>query len=470
MTDIFFSVTMFICTIPTIWILFFYLYPKNWKERKMLLGVNNRKEFQEGEAVETVDAIMKKAGKQGLIISMAATAFGIFMLIFRNIPMQTFIWCNFLLIMLVVISVPYVLGRKELMSVKRSLGIQPEKGVSYVDLKTAGSVHALKMGRVILPNLLGLAATIFAVLVDLGTISVATFRSQGSFLLTVMAATFAGIGLVMTLIGFMMDGLKNEVISEDSDVNTNYNRAKKKNMADLFIGYLWVNTLYLIGMIVTTMLNIGNMAMMICIAVYMLLIMAGTAFFVRTGRKIDERYHKETTLITDDDEYWIGGMFYNNPADHRAMVEKRMGIGATINLGHPVGKAVGVLTALLLVYTFMMLIWVGMVEVTPIDLRLQDGKVICHQMRDEYVIPTDQIKDVQWGDDLSGLQMTRTNGVGMPNLLKGKFTVDNRTDCIVFLDPRENVYIRLETADGRVYYVSGADAASTRDIYEKIER
>ena len=44
----------------------------------------------------------------------------------------------------------------------------------------------------------------------------------------------------------------------------------------------------------------------------------------------------------DDDEYWIAGMFYCNPSDKRVNVEKRAGFGATINIGHPVGKFIGI--------------------------------------------------------------------------------------------------------------------------------
>ena len=35
-----------------------------------------------------------------------------------------------------------------------------------------------------------------------------------------------------------------------------------------------------------------------------------------------------------DDAHWLGGMIYVNPADHALFVEKRMGIGWTLNFGN----------------------------------------------------------------------------------------------------------------------------------------
>jgi uncharacterized membrane protein len=61
----------------------------------------------------------------------------------------------------------------------------------------------------------------------------------------------------------------------------------------------------------------------------------------------------------DDDRYWIAGMFYVNRDDRAILVPKRhggpfgLGIGRTLNLGHPVSwlimaapVAIAVLTAL----------------------------------------------------------------------------------------------------------------------------
>jgi len=53
---------------------------------------------------------------------------------------------------------------------------------------------------------------------------------------------------------------------------------------------------------------------------------------------------------TDTDSYWKLGMFYFNPKDPAAFVEKRFGVGWTINLGHPIGWVIiGVIVVVVVV-------------------------------------------------------------------------------------------------------------------------
>ena len=45
-----------------------------------------------------------------------------------------------------------------------------------------------------------------------------------------------------------------------------------------------------------------------------------------------------STVFRDDDRYWSGGIFYNNPDDPALFVPKRYGLGWTLNFGHPQSK------------------------------------------------------------------------------------------------------------------------------------
>ncbi|HEY6285864.1 MAG TPA: DUF5808 domain-containing protein [Ktedonobacteraceae bacterium] len=47
-----------------------------------------------------------------------------------------------------------------------------------------------------------------------------------------------------------------------------------------------------------------------------------------------------STVFRDDDRYWYGGFFYSNPDDPALFVEKRYGLGWTLNFGHPQAKLV----------------------------------------------------------------------------------------------------------------------------------
>lgn len=51
----------------------------------------------------------------------------------------------------------------------------------------------------------------------------------------------------------------------------------------------------------------------------------------------------------DDDRYWKGGIFYNNPNDPNTWVPKRFGVGTTVNLATPWGKAFVIMSVVVFV-------------------------------------------------------------------------------------------------------------------------
>ena len=458
---------MFLCIVPVLIICFVQVYPKNWQNRKLILGVRNREEFQAGETKETVEKIYEKYRRQALWIVIGGCVISMLLLLLQGkLSLVTTVWTIFVLVALAAINVPYLLGNREMKDLKRRLGLSSGTGVSYVDLNNAGTIRAIKGSQVILPNLLGLLAVFVAFLVDLKVLNLGGSWVQGSFLGTIIIATSWLIGILMTVLGVVLDRMRNDVISTNSDVNANYNRAKKKILADFFILALWGNTIFAGVELISLLFFYSELLVMIGLTVYMTLIFLGVVLFVLRERKIDERYYKEIEVVADDDDNWIFGMFYYNPKDNRLNVEKRVGVGGTINIAHPMGKILSVFLGLSLVATLFCCVWLGMMEGTPIKVSVEDGKVICHQLRDEYVIGTDEIVSTQYGE-ISGMHFVRVSGVGMDNLLKGNFTVDNQNGCRVFLNPEAGNYVRIETKE-KIYYLSGATAEETKALYEEL--
>lgn len=57
----------------------------------------------------------------------------------------------------------------------------------------------------------------------------------------------------------------------------------------------------------------------------------------------------ENKIAVDDDQYWKGGLFYMNKNDPSIMVEKRFGVGWTLNFAHPISWIV-LLVPLILIF------------------------------------------------------------------------------------------------------------------------
>ena len=143
-------------------------------------------------------------------------------------------------------------------------------------------------------------------------------------------------------------------------------------------------------------------------------------------------------------------MLYYNPGDSRYMIEKRAGIGSTVNFGHPLGKLSTVALAAILLFTVVLMVWIGLASTTPINLRIENEKLICRQLRDEYVIPLSDIQTAELLTYTKGMHFVRTMGIGMDTLLKGTFVVNDQTGCTVFIDPRLNDILHIVTNDGKI--------------------
>ncbi|MBP5331836.1 MAG: hypothetical protein J6Y89_08305 [Lachnospiraceae bacterium] len=464
-----FGLIMFICIVPAMLIIFAQIYPKNWREKKIVLGVKNRDEFREDPIASEINAIVIKRHKQAALIVAFCCIVSALLLLLRGMIMQTTIWTAFIFIAILLLELPYVLGNREMKEIKRKLGLNTEAGISYVDLKNAGAVHALNPLRIWLPTLLGLIPVIFALLIDCRVILPGKITDAGSFLITSTLGMFWLISLTLLILARVIDNAKNEVISDDSDINANYNRAKKKNFADLSVMFSWINLGLMICWLVGFIFLFANATILIAFAVYMALMFIGIAVFVRRSKMIDAHYSKEMTLLADDDDSWILGLIYYNPADHRLNIEKRAGVGVTVNAAHPVGKVIYGLSCVVIVGVVLMLVWLGMTENTPMTVRYENGSVICSQLSDEYVIDINDIKIVSYGTNLSDLSLNRTFGFGTINIQKGTFTVDGQSGCTVFLWMPADNYIRIVT-DKETYYINGASPEETRKVYESIAK
>lgn len=445
----------------------FKYYPSNIEKAKFIYGLRNREEYYKDENKETVLEIYDKYRRKFLKLSVIFVVIGALLFFLDNFTFKISLWTMWLTVAMVAIYMPYVFGNKELKTFKKTIQIKNEKKV-IIDTKNTLSYGMNKGIGFILPLIIGFVCMVIAVLFDMDIIGDNLSLSK-TYTYTIMIGTFYSISVLVYICSFIMDRMKNEVISEDSDVNLNYNRAKKRNYSNSLKCMLWINTVYIIVTLILIYFDLVNdLYILISTVVYMVFLFIGFGIYVLRDSKINSIYKKETNIEVDDDDYWIYGMFYFNPNDKRINVEKRNGFGTTVNFGTTVGKIVLFVLGLTIIGTIFAVGILGAYEVVPIDVKIEDGKVICHQLRDDYKIDIDDIKSVELLEKFNDLKASRTNGVGMPNLLKGNFTIKGEGAVKVFLNPENDHYIKI-TTDKKTYYVSEAEDKDTEKTFDEIK-
>ena len=354
--DLLIKLILAICIIVSALIMLFLAFPKNPEKRKIIFGVRDNPKFHEGDAAERVKAIADSCRKSALIIT-AIICIATVILVLVPTTGITMLALMILVFALFLIAIPFGKGNTELKSLKKELGIT-KSGMVYADLKNASVVHGIKMPWLILPNAIALIETVFAMLVDFGVIKIVDNLAIEKYALTGMAASFLFVGIILVPIAYMMDNVRNTVISKDSTVNANYNRAKKKCWGDFFIAMSWVNALAIAVLMTLYMFIYNDIAILAGVLAYIAVLMAIVVIAAKLQASIEKRYERDTDLeLLDDDDCWILGMFYYNPNDTRLNVEKRFGYGGTVNIAHPAGKIIMIATAILLVFSIGFIIW-----------------------------------------------------------------------------------------------------------------
>ena len=460
------DIVLLVIMIPTLLIMFFYEYPAKWHDRKFIFGVRNREEFRDEKVASEIDRIAASTRKQALIIMICSfVLMGLIMLIPDELT-RVVIWVIFILADIIVFAVPFMNANREMKSLKRAIGIVSAKGKTYTDLKGAGVVSGLKIKDLVIPDIVAAAGFVFAMLYDQKVFDL-SIEDQGSFVMTSMTGTFLFIGIILIPIAVMMDRVRNEVISENSDTNINYNRAKKKSFADMFVLMTWANTAMIILSVLMIFFANSDITMVILMSVYMLMLMASLVLLVRKNLAIDKRYRKDTTIDIDDDDRWILGSFYYNPDDRRLNVAKRMGIGGTINLAHPAGKVITAVAGLFLIFVVAMLVLVAVAGKSSMSVRIENGTLICNHYIDSIKVSVADIEDPELCNQASDLKLYRQVGFSMPPIYDGTFIVDGQSGCKVFLNTDSDVYLKF-VSDGVTYYVTGSDDAETVSVYGEL--
>lgn len=94
--------------------------------------------------------------------------------------------------------------------------------------------------------------------------------------------------------------------------------------------------------------GLGNAALLLALPLcFLIAILIATAIYAFKVGQSGSRIHVtiEDDLVpgitdVDDDQYWKAGIFYVNKSDPSIFVEKRFGVGWTVNFGHPISYVI----------------------------------------------------------------------------------------------------------------------------------
>lgn len=170
--------------------------------------------------------------------------------------------------------------------------------------------------------------------------------------------------------------------------------------------------------------------------------------------------------IPDEDKYW-SGLIYNNPNDKRFMVEKRVGIGTTVNFAHPAGKAFTIGLILVLIGTLVPAgVMMYKLSNAEFNLTVEDGRVSIDAPFYDFSFGMGEIEGVETISKMPGV--TKTNGATDTNLLLGNFKVSGYGTSKVYVkkDVEEIVVVKLKDMN---VFITGDSAWESEEYFKVLK-
>jgi hypothetical protein len=171
-------------------------------------------------------------------------------------------------------------------------------------------------------------------------------------------------------------------------------------------------------------------------------------------------------VYVDDDEYWISGN-YSNPNDKRTMVEKRIGVGFTVNLATRKGKINMILTAVfissILLTIFIMLL---RFDFAQFQMNITDTNVIIQAPLYGYEFNLSEIEEVTLEDTLPKGFM-KTNGAATDSYYLGNFIIDSYGHAKAYIYRDYPPYLIIRLKDKSVLFNSKT-AGETEQYYDQL--
>ena len=217
------------------------------------------------------------------------------------------------------------------------------------------------------------------------------------------------------------------------------------------------------------LLYISELAFLIAMSIFILVILAVVVGIEFKIRKEQQRLNKEqpSEILMDEDDYWRYGIVYYNKNDSNLMVNSRIGMGVTTNFAHPVGKALDIFAVILLLLLPFTGLFTIKEEFTKPQIVLSGSSLEAHHTGVEYSISLEDIHSVSLLQELP--DVSKNWGSNYPHLYKGNFTItDTRKSGKLCLDPYNDLFLMIQTVDNQIYLFSMNDTDELQKIYEEL--
>ncbi len=182
-----------------------------------------------------------------------------------------------------------------------------------------------------------------------------------------------------------------EVVDGNTAQNAALTQIRRYNWGKSWILIVWLTAVF---DIVFWLTGFDSAAVLLLTVAYTVLLLAFAMQTEFKTRKMQQKLTAESgrAVYTDDDDKWLFGMFYNNPNDEHLMVNKRTGIGMTMNMAKAPAKILMGFVVLVLLSMPLIGLFIMHEGSTPVGLALDGTQLLALHTGTVYALDISDIE------------------------------------------------------------------------------
>lgn len=436
--------------LPILPVMYFMMRSDANFRKNIALGVTVPREAREDEEVTAIRSAYKKWLSIVTLI-MLLLILPAFLIDYMSVAMM---YCmTWLLVVMVTTFIPYGVCHKKLKALKanRGWGV-PILGKAVVDLKSVDIKDNINPIWFLPAFLL----TLIPVIVN-------AFSEK---YISGIMATSMGASMVLMFYVFYhwLYRDKSEIIDDNTALTSALTRVRRRSFRKcwLFMSYATA-----VMAVLLWLAGYDQNAIMFVALGYAVIVMAAAMYVEFDLRGAQQRLSAKSGQGTyiDNDDYWLFGMFYNNPYDKHLIINSRVGMNSTVNIAKRSGKIIMIVSLLLILSLPFMGIWLMHEEFTPVDVNIEGNMLVATHTTKKYNVPLSDISSVTLLHELP--PHTRDAGTAMDSVLKGNFTLQGIGKCKLSLNPNCPPFLVIE-AHGITYVLGASDSEKAMSCYKTV--
>ena len=455
----FLTVFMAVCFLPILLIIYFCTRLEGKPRNNLILSTTIPKEAWDDPRVITICKRFYFELNITCILMFLLYIPAIFMNSFAGQFTYIMIW---LIAIMVLPGIVQVRGTKKLRALKKENWYHPELMKVQVADTSLSSIYEEKQNsytfvNFLLPLLISLIPLLYPLVVPVE-----------DSLFTLYLIVLLNAVTILGLYGCYRFTFrkKSDRVNSDITLTAVLTRLRKYYWGKFWLYASWLCALFSFS---TLLLLHSELSWMIALLVFTLAISALAIIMEIKISSEQHRLNKEqpSEILVDEDDYWPYGLYYYNKNDSNLMINKRNGLGTTVNLAHPVGMGLTIFSLVLLLACPFCGIWLGYEEKVEPEVVLTVTTVEAWHTGKEYTVPRNEILSCQLLADLPSA--SKKFGTAMEKVLKGIFSVQGiDSNCKLCLDPHDDAFLLIQTTDNRFYIFSMEQTEELTKLYNNL--